>query len=48
MSDMQFSTIGNKKGYQHYKNILKIMLYDIFARVTDYRLKKLLEKIYKF
>ena len=47
MPDMQLSAIGNKKGYQHYKNILGIMLFNVFARVTDPRLKKLLKKIYK-
>jgi len=47
MSDMQFLKFGNKKEYQHYKNILKIMLFDIIARAKDFRLKKLLKKIYK-
>lgn len=47
MSDMQFLKFGNKKEYQHYKNILKIMLFDIIASAKDFRLKKLLKKIYK-
>ena len=47
MSDMRFSKFGNKKEYQHYKNILKIMLFDIVASAKDFRLKKLLKKIYK-
>ena len=47
MSDMQFLKFGNKKEYQHYKNILKIMLFDIIAIAKDFRLKKLLKKIYK-
>ena len=47
MSDMQFSKFGNKKEYQHYKNILKIILFDVIAGAKDFRLKKLLKKIYK-
>ena len=47
MSDMQFLKFGNKKEYQHYKNILKIMLFDIITSAKDFRLKKLLKKIYK-
>jgi hypothetical protein len=47
MSDMQFLKFGNKKEYQHYKNILKIILFDIIASGKDFRLKKLLKKIYK-
>jgi len=47
MSDMQFLKFGNKKEYQHYKNILKIILFDTIASGKDFRLKKLLKKIYK-
>ena len=47
MSDMQFLKFGNKKEYQHYKNVLKIILFDIIASAKDFRLKKLLKKIYK-
>ena len=47
MSDMQFLKFGNKKEYQHYKNILKIILFDLIASGNDFRLKKLLKKIYK-
>ena len=47
MSDMQFFKFGNKKEYQHYKNILKIIFFDIIASTKDFRLKKLLIEIYK-
>ena len=40
MSDFKFVKIGNQKDYQHYKKVLEIMLFDIFARVTDFNLKK--------
>lgn len=48
MSDFKFVKIGNQKDYQHYKKVLEIMLFDIFYRVTDFNLKKLLKKIYNF
>jgi hypothetical protein len=47
MSDMEFFTFGNKKEHQHYKNILKIIFFDIIASTNDFRLKKLLIEIYK-
>jgi|TARA_B110000238_G_scaffold42113_2_gene45067 hypothetical protein len=46
MSDMKFNKFGNKKNYQHYKEVLKIVLYDIYARVDNSNLKNLLKKIY--
>ena len=46
MSDFKFIKIGNHKEHQHYKNVLKIMLFDIFASVKDSNLKKILKKIY--
>ena len=47
MSDMEFFTFGNKKEHQHYKNILKIIFFDIIASTNDFSLKKLLIEIYK-
>tara|TARA_B100000795_G_C22639296_1_gene375798 strand:- start:23 stop:712 length:690 start_codon:yes stop_codon:yes gene_type:complete len=47
MSDMEFFTFGNKKEHQHYKNILKIIFFDIIASTKDFRLKRLLIEIYK-
>ena len=46
LSDMYFNTIGNKKGYQHYKDVFKLILFDIIARISDPELKKLLKKTY--
>jgi len=48
MSDYKFVKIGNHKDSQHYKKVLEIMLFDIFARVNDINKKKILKRIYKF
>ena len=47
-SEMMFSNFGNEKGYQHYKDILKIILFDIYARAEGKRMKETLKKIYNF
>ena len=46
MSDFEFFEIGNQTGIKHYKNVLKIILFDIFARVKDREVKSLLKEIY--
>ena len=48
LSNMYFNKIGNEKGYQHYKDVLNIILFDIIARTSDFELKKLLKKIYNY
>ena len=48
MSNFEFASFGNQKNYQHYKDILKIMLFDVFAREKDKKKKRILKKIYKF
>ena len=48
LSKFQFSKIGNEKGYRHYKDVLKIMLFDVFARINNFEKKKILKEIYKF
>ncbi len=48
LSKFQFSKIGNEKGYRHYKDVLKIMLFDVFARIKNFEKKKILKEIYKF
>ena len=47
-SEMMFSNFGNEKGYQHYKDILKIILFDLYARTENGRIKETLKKIYNF
>ena len=44
---MQFNKIGNEKNYQHYKDVLRIILFDIMASTTEPELKKILKIIYK-
>jgi hypothetical protein len=48
MSNIQFVNVGNEKGHKHYKDALKIILFDIFARLEDPDLKKILKKVYNF
>ena len=45
---MSFNKIGNKKDFQHYKGIFKIILGDIFLKIPDISLQKLIKKTYKF
>ena len=44
LSDMYFNNIGNEKNYQHYKEVLRLILFDTIASTTDFELKKLLKK----
>ena len=46
LSDMYFNKIGNEKGYQHYKDVFKLILFDLIARISNPELKKLLKKTY--
>ena len=48
LSKMMFSNFGNEKGYQHYKDILKIILFDLYARTESGRIKETLKEIYNF
>ena len=48
LSNFEFSNIGNQKGFQHYKDILKIIFLDIFGREPDLSKKKILKEVYKF
>jgi len=45
---MMFSNFGNEKGYKHYKDILKIILFDLYAKTENSRIKETLKKIYNF
>ena len=46
LSDFRFINVGNHKDHQHYKEVLKLMFFDMYASVKDYDLKKLLKKVY--
>ena len=48
LSQMKFSTFGNDKNYRHYKDVLKSILFDLYARTDKIKLKQLLKEIYKF
>tara|TARA_B100000767_G_scaffold127421_1_gene121333 strand:- start:52 stop:729 length:678 start_codon:yes stop_codon:yes gene_type:complete len=48
LSSFEFSNIGNQKGLQHYKDVLRIIFFDIFAREKDLDKKKILKDAYKF
>ena len=48
LSQMRFSSFGNDKNYRHYKDILKSILFDLYARTDEIELKQLLKEIYKF
>ena len=48
LSQMKFSSFGNDKNYRHYKDILKSILFDLYARTDEIELKQLLKEIYKF
>lgn len=48
LSKMKFTSFGNDKNYRHYKDVLKSILYDLYARTEEINLKKTLKQIYKF
>ena len=48
MADIQFYNVGNEKGNLHYKDALKVMLFDVFARLRDPKLKTILKEVYNF
>ena len=48
LSSFEFSNIGNQKGLQHYKDVLRIIFFDIFAREKDFKKRRILKAAYKF
>ena len=48
LSNFSFNKVGNKTGFQHYKDVFKIVLGDIFLKIPDINLQKLIKKTYKF
>ena len=48
LSSFEFSNIGNQKGLQHYKDVLRIIFFDILAREKDLNKIKILKDAYKF
>ena len=48
LSNMKFKKFGNELGYQHYKDIFKIILKDLVMRIPDQGLRKIIIKHYNF
>jgi len=48
LSNMYFYNVGNEKNYQHYKDVLKTILFDLIGSSSDLKLKSYLKKIYNF
>ena len=52
LSNMSFANIGNtnpnkNKNFQHYKDVFKIIMGDIYFRIPDMKLRKFLKEKYK-
>lgn len=47
LSNMNFSSFGNEKNFKHYKDIIKIILTDIYMRIPDQKLRNLIKESYK-
>lgn len=48
LSDMNFKRFGNELGYQHYKDVFKIILMDLVMRIPDQELRGIIKKHYNF
>ena len=47
MSNFEFFRVGNLGGGQHFKDVLKIIFFDIIARIDNFELRKSIEQIYQ-
>ena len=47
LSDMSFYKVANITEHYHYKEVFKIILNDLFLKIPDEKLKKLIKKAYK-
>lgn len=47
LSSMNFTLFGNEKNFQHYKDVIKIILTDIYMRIPDQDLRNLIKNTYK-
>ena len=47
LSSMNFTSFGNEKNFQHYKDVIKIILIDIYMRIPDQDLRNLIKNTYK-
>tara|TARA_B100001971_G_C18093216_1_gene484655 strand:+ start:207 stop:878 length:672 start_codon:yes stop_codon:yes gene_type:complete len=46
LSEMNFFKVGNSKNTQHYKDVFKIIITDLFFRIPDQNLQKKIKKNY--
>ena len=42
LGDVSVKKFGNEKGYRHYKDIFKLILFEITMKITDQELKKII------
>jgi hypothetical protein len=47
LSNMNFASFGNEKNFQHYKDVIKIILTDIYMRIPDQNLRNLIKNTYQ-
>ena len=52
LSSITFNNVGNARkekdnNFQHYKDAIKLILTDIFFKIPDYKLRKLIKENYK-
>ena len=52
LSEIIFKKVGNagkknNNNFQHYKDVMNLILSDIFFKIPDYDLRNLIKKIYK-
>jgi len=47
LSGLFFSNVGNTRSSQHFKDVFKIILFDIYMRIPDFVIKKKLKQLYK-
>ena len=47
LSNMNFASFGNEKNFQHYKDVIKIILTDIYMKIPDQNLRNLIKNTYQ-
>ena len=48
MSNFEFVKVGNSGGGQHFKDVLRIIFFDIIASIDNLDLRKSIKRIYQF
>ena len=47
LSNMNFNLFGNEKNFQHYKDVIKMILIDIYLKIPDQNLRNLIKNNYQ-